>query len=190
MGEGFPWAVSGPLRPEVTFAAPISREYQQMTTTKTKLTKNAQRAAQAQKTPVAKGTRRVHSEAFKQKVLAECTQEGVTINAVAMRHKLSRSLVQKWRATAKALNAPTVTEAPVTTMAQAGTMTPLANKAPSVSQTSKGTVVELQTLRSTVVQLQALRSAMVDRETLRATVKRLEIEKELLKDMLKEALTA
>jgi hypothetical protein len=58
------------------------------------------------------------------------------------------------------------------------------------TQVTRGTVVEPQTQRSTVVELQALRSAMVDRETLRATVKRLEIEKELLKDMLKEALAA
>ncbi len=89
-----------------------------MTTTKTKLTKNAQPAAQAQKTPVAKGTRRVHSEGFKQRVLAECTQEGVTIKAVAMRHKLSRSLVQKWRATAKVQKVPSVVKV------QVGTMTP------------------------------------------------------------------
>jgi hypothetical protein len=47
---------------------------------------------------------------------------------------------------------------------------------------------ETPVTKGTVVELQALRCAMVDRETLRATVKRLEIEKELLKDMLKEAL--
>jgi len=44
-------------------------------------------------------TRRRHSRAFKEQVLAECREPGASIAAVARRHGLNDNLVHNWRRT-------------------------------------------------------------------------------------------
>jgi transposase len=49
--------------------------------------------------------RRPHSEALKARVLAECSQQGVSVAKVAQAHGLNANLVHKWRRAAEALAA-------------------------------------------------------------------------------------
>lgn len=44
-------------------------------------------------------TRRRHSRAFKEQVLAECREPGASVAAVARRHGLNDNLVHNWRRT-------------------------------------------------------------------------------------------
>ena len=46
--------------------------------------------------------RRPHSEALKARVLAECSQQGVSVAKVALGHGLNANLVHKWRRAAEA----------------------------------------------------------------------------------------
>jgi len=47
-------------------------------------------------------SRRPHSEALKARVLAECSQQGVSVAKVAQAHGLNANLVHKWRRAAEA----------------------------------------------------------------------------------------
>ena len=46
--------------------------------------------------------RRVHDAQLKSKVLAECSQAGASVSAVALAHGLNANLVHKWRRQAEA----------------------------------------------------------------------------------------
>jgi transposase len=46
---------------------------------------------------IIKSRRRRHPKAFKDRVLAECQQPGVSVASVALRHGINQNLVYKWR---------------------------------------------------------------------------------------------
>ena len=49
-----------------------------------------------------RGPRRPHSAELKARVLAECSQQGVSVAKVALAHGLNANLVHKWRRAAEA----------------------------------------------------------------------------------------
>ena len=52
-----------------------------------------------------RGARRPHSGELKARVLAECSQQGVSVAKVALAHGLNANLVHKWRRAAEAATA-------------------------------------------------------------------------------------
>ena len=54
---------------------------------------------------VKRGGRRPHSGEVKARVLAECSQQGVSVAKVALAHGLNANLVHKWRRAAEAASA-------------------------------------------------------------------------------------